>query len=118
MLIAQHQSLLVSLLKELGFVISYPKSMLEPSHQVEFLGLIVDSQNMALYGPHKKILKVAKECRQLRNKGGASALTWWDCCHHRFGQCFLHHSITKHCRGSNTVLFNQQDLGTQWYLWI
>ena len=81
-LIAQHQSLLVSLLEVLGFVINFPKSMVEPSHQVEFLGLIVDSQNMVLYVPQEKILKVAKECRQLRNRGvPETSPTWWDCCH-------------------------------------
>lgn len=32
------------LLQNLGFVINWEKSVLEPSHQMEYLGFVIDSQ--------------------------------------------------------------------------
>ena len=72
-LIGQHLTLLVSWLEELGFIINKDKSVMEPGHQIEFLGLTVNSNTMSLSVPQDKIAKVQKECRHMLNRGVASA---------------------------------------------
>ncbi len=42
---------LVFLLENLGFVINYPRSQLEPTQEIEFLGFVVNSQTMELQAP-------------------------------------------------------------------
>lgn len=42
------------LLKELGFVINYKKSILNPSKQITFLGFVFNSENMVLSLPESK----------------------------------------------------------------
>ncbi len=46
---------LVFLLENLGFVINYPKSHLEPTQEIEFLGFVVNSQTMELKLPREKL---------------------------------------------------------------
>ena len=72
-LIGQHLTLLVSWLEELGFIINKDKSVMEPGHQIEFLGLTVNSNTMSLSVPQDKIAKVQKECRHMLDRGAASA---------------------------------------------
>ena len=72
-LIGQHLTLLVSWLEELGFIINKDKSVMEPGHQIEFLGLTVNSNTMSLSVPQDKIAKVQKERRHTLNRGVASA---------------------------------------------
>ena len=72
-LIGQHLTLLVFWLEELGFIINKDKSVMEPGHQIEFLGLTVNSNTMSLSVPQDKIAKVQKECRHMLNRGVASA---------------------------------------------
>ena len=72
-LIGQHLTLLVSWLEELGFIINKDNSVMEPGHQIEFLGLTVNSNTMSLSVPQDKIAKVQKECRHMLNRGVASA---------------------------------------------
>ena len=38
-----------NLLESLGLVINYKKNQLNPSHQCEFLGFVLDSQEYSIY---------------------------------------------------------------------
>ena len=51
---------LIFLLQNLGFVINLKKSVLEPQQKIEFLGLIIDSQNLSLSLTEQKLQKVKK----------------------------------------------------------
>lgn len=42
------------LLQHLGFVINWTKSVLDPSHCMEYLGLVIDSLDMNLSLPKEK----------------------------------------------------------------
>ena len=72
-LIGQHLTLLLSWLEELGFIINKDKSVMEPGHQIEFLGLTVNSNTMSLSVLQDKIAKVQKECHHMMNREVASA---------------------------------------------
>ena len=48
----------IFLLQHLGFVINLKKCELDPAQEIEFLGLIVSSQNMTLSIPDEKIGKI------------------------------------------------------------
>jgi hypothetical protein len=61
----QHEATALNLLEGLGFVVNYPKSLLTPSHQIEFLGFVVNSASMTLSLPKDKIKKVLQNCQQL-----------------------------------------------------
>ena len=47
----------------LGLTINYDKSELNPTHLIEFLGVMVDSQNMTLSLPMEKVQKLKKLCQ-------------------------------------------------------
>ena len=49
---AKYTAAVVALLKALGFLINYPKSQLEPSQIIDFLGFVVDSLKSELRLPH------------------------------------------------------------------
>ena len=61
----QHAATTLNLLDGLGFVINYPKSLLVPSHEIEFLGYAVNSLNLSLSLPKDKIKKVRQNCQKL-----------------------------------------------------
>ena len=63
--VTEHSQMLLNLLKNLGFVINQ-------SHSIEFLGLMIDSESLTFKVPEEKIRKVQKECRHFLNKGVAS----------------------------------------------
>ena len=52
-----------STLTALGFALSTKKCILEPTQQIEFLGMMIDSKEMKIYLPKVKIEKIKKECR-------------------------------------------------------
>lgn len=54
----------VSLLRELGFIIS-DKSVMIPSKQIEFLGLNFDSIKMTVSLPERKVNQIKKLCQKL-----------------------------------------------------
>ena len=70
--VTEHSQMLLNLLKNLGFVINQSKSVLDPTHSIEFLGLMIDSESLTFRVPEEKIRKVQKECRHFLNKGVAS----------------------------------------------
>ena len=64
---------LVYLLENLGFVISKPKCVLEPTQSVEFLGFSVNSVQQELSLPAGKIKKIRAETRCLLEGGQVTA---------------------------------------------
>ena len=58
----------VYLLEALGFTINYPKSILEPTHELEFLGVIVNSKSLTFALPQDKILRLKEACQKLKLK--------------------------------------------------
>lgn len=47
----------IFVLQNLGFVINQKKSRLQPTHQIKFLGLVIDSVDMTLALPEEKKVK-------------------------------------------------------------
>ena len=52
----------MTLLQELGFTINIKKSILEPTQQIEFLGLILDSIQMKVFLPEPRGLDLIEFC--------------------------------------------------------
>ncbi len=67
-----HTNLVLELLKSLGFIINFEKSILTPSPVVEFLGLLVDSETMMFYLPSQKVTKTIELCNSLLQINPAS----------------------------------------------
>ena len=53
------------LLENLGFVINFKKSVLDPCHVLEFPELEIDSLNMRVELPKEKVEKIKKQCQSL-----------------------------------------------------
>jgi len=51
----QHTKMLTTLLEQLGFLVSWEKSIVTPTQSVEFLGMILDSRTMQVCMPPKKV---------------------------------------------------------------
>jgi len=64
--IQQDRDTVLFLLQQLGFMINWEKSQLNPTRKLEYLGFVIDSQNMELTLPQNKILKIIKQCTWLR----------------------------------------------------
>ena len=60
-LLRDHVTGTVYLLENLGFVINFPKSILEPRRTIEFLGFQVDSSSMQLKLPGSKMKNIRQE---------------------------------------------------------
>ena len=56
----------------LGFVINQEKSVLSPSHTIQFLGFIVDSALMVISLPQKKVVDITKACQAALLQGTLS----------------------------------------------
>ena len=65
---------LTFLLENLGFVINYPKSQLQPTQEIEFLGFMVNSLTKELKLPGEKIKKIRAESRKLLSTERTTAL--------------------------------------------
>ena len=61
-------SMVVKTLQELGFLINHKKSVLTPAKKMEFLGVLVNSKNMSLNVPKKKLKKFLREAKQVYNR--------------------------------------------------
>lgn len=55
---------LIWLLHNLGWLINWKKSVLEPTQTIEFLGLKVDSVEMSVYLPQDKIQNIKMKCQK------------------------------------------------------
>ena len=53
------------LLQHLGFVINWKKSVLIPAQEMEYLGFVINSLEMTLALPEKKLQDLVHSCRQL-----------------------------------------------------
>ena len=65
--------LILFLLKNTGFVINKKKSLLEPTQEIEFLGMIVNSKEMDIRLPGMKIKDIKQEAWSLLNHPRPSA---------------------------------------------
>jgi len=64
-LIQEQTYVALFLLENLGFVVNNKKSVLTPCQQIEFLGMLVNSQSMELKLPGEKIRKIRTEAHYL-----------------------------------------------------
>ena len=53
---------LIFLLQHLGFVINLKKPVLHPVKQIEFLGLVTDTEKMTFALSEKKLKHVSQQC--------------------------------------------------------
>ena len=58
----------VQLLEQLGFTINLPKSALELTSQIVYLGLLIDSMAMKLHLPEEKVQQITNNCSQVLSK--------------------------------------------------
>ena len=63
---------ILQFLQLLGFVINQEKSVLSPSHTIQFLGFMVDSALMMISLPQKKVEDIAKACQAALLQGTLS----------------------------------------------
>ena len=68
-----HTDALIALLEGLGFIVNMEKSVLTPSQQIEFLGLLLNTTSMCLTLPGHKIRTIRKEAALLLRQGNFSA---------------------------------------------
>ena len=61
----EHTTVTVNLLSSLGFVVNEDKSVFQPTHELEFLGFLVNSVTMSLYLPKVKVKGIKKDCQRL-----------------------------------------------------
>ena len=64
-LLRDHVAGIIYLLENLGFVINFPKSLLEPTKVIDFLGFLLDSTSMELKLPGDKIKDLRREARTI-----------------------------------------------------
>ena len=62
---------LIFVLQNLGFVINFQKSILNPSHQIQFLGVEIDSLSMIVSLPIQKE-QIISQCQDLLNQSDVS----------------------------------------------
>ena len=63
------------LLQNLGFVINWKKSVLDPSHCMEYLGFVINSLEMNLSLPKEKMNQLIQSCGDLIREKTASVRT-------------------------------------------
>ncbi|CAH3028889.1 unnamed protein product [Porites evermanni] len=65
--VLQHAASTLNLLVGPGFTVNYLQSVLVPSHQMEFLGSLLNSLDLSLSLPRDKIRKIQSKCQDLLN---------------------------------------------------
>lgn len=66
-------ALTLNLLEALGFLVNYPKSQLQPTQTIEFLGFQVDSKLGCLSLPEAKVVHLRQEAQRIQNLHSVSA---------------------------------------------
>ena len=61
----EHTATTLSLLKGLGFLVNYPKSELDPTQKLIFLGFIINSITKELSLPQEKMEVIVKEAKAI-----------------------------------------------------
>jgi hypothetical protein len=64
----QARDTMIFLLENLGLTVNWEKSILCPSHQMEYLGMEIDTQTMSILLPEKKIDKLTSLCQSVGEK--------------------------------------------------
>ena len=59
---------LTFLLQQLGLVINWEKSILNPTQELEYLGMMIDSNSMEMRLPQPKMTEVQKRCRHMLSR--------------------------------------------------
>ena len=67
------RSIILDLLENLGFLINYDKSELEPSQSLIFLGFLINTVNMEIKLPKEKVSQAVQEAQKLLEAQQASA---------------------------------------------
>ena len=65
---------LIFLLQHLGFVINLKKSVMHPVKQIEFLGLVTDTEKMTFALSEKKLKNVSQQCQKIFKQPKTSVL--------------------------------------------
>ena len=60
-----HTNWVIRLLSQLGFVINHKKSILNPTQEIEFLGLLVNTTTMTLKLPASSLANIRSRCKAL-----------------------------------------------------
>ena len=66
--ILKQSAFAVQILSWLGFVISKDKSITCPCQEIEYLGIIINSKNLTMYLPERKIDNLKLSCHNILNK--------------------------------------------------
>src|SRR5665647_3384933 len=69
---AQARDTFLRLLAQFGFMMNFPKSILEPTQTIEFLGILIRSQTMSFGLPLKKVEKTLAQVSMMMVKGAKS----------------------------------------------
>lgn len=64
---------IISLLETLGFVVNREKSQLQPTQSIQYLGFLIDSQQMKILLTEEKIGHLSAACKMVRQQGFLSA---------------------------------------------
>ena len=100
-------ALALGLLEALGFLVKYPKSQLEPSQVIDYLGFVIDSIKKELRLPKEKLNQIRVDVTQmLKQSKGACSIDWEDAssysCHNIYIYYIQIHCTTEACRCSST----------------
>jgi len=71
----EHTAGLIFLLENLGFITNHPKSLTDPSQEIDILGFTVNSVSMEIKLPGEKIKKIRAETRKIQELKPPTALT-------------------------------------------
>ena len=63
----------ISLLQNLGFIINWEKSVINPTRKIEYLGFHIDSSSMTMSLPMRKLKDLQNQYQKLLRKGQTSA---------------------------------------------
>ena len=67
---------MILLLQNLGFVIDLKMSIFHPVKQLEFLGLQVNTEEMALSPPEEKLTHIIQQCQEVYSQPKTSLLSF------------------------------------------
>lgn len=70
----EHTTGLIFLLENLGFVINYAKSQLNPTQEIDFLGFTVSSESFTIKLPTEKIKKTRLEAKKILETSSQTAI--------------------------------------------
>ena len=70
---SQHLETLMWILRALGFIVNHDKSVLKPTQEIEFLGMVVNSVSMEISLPGEKLRQIRGEATKLLSQSQVSA---------------------------------------------